>query len=136
MGAGQVGREATQIHARVDAKGRPVSMLISPGEEHDVTYAEALLEGLEPCAVVIADKAYDADRIRAQIRGARDRGPLCTGISSCDGSGWGCWEWHPELASRTVGSPPDTISLAPPSSLSSKLQPCEFGFDQLSPRPR
>ena len=35
---------------------------------HDVTYAEALLEGLEPCAVVIGDKAYDADRIRAQIR--------------------------------------------------------------------
>jgi hypothetical protein len=64
-------------------------MLISPGEAHDVTYAEALLEGLEPCPVVIADKAYDADRIRAQSRGARDRGPLCTGISSCDGSGWG-----------------------------------------------
>jgi transposase len=35
---------------------------------HDVTYAEALLERLEPCAVVIADKAYDADRVRAQIR--------------------------------------------------------------------
>jgi transposase len=58
----------TKIHARVDAKGRPVSLLISPGEAHDVTYAEALLERLEPCAVVIADKAYDADRVRAQIR--------------------------------------------------------------------
>src|SRR5919204_5508797 len=32
----------TKIHARVDAKGRPVSLLISPGEAHDVTYAEAL----------------------------------------------------------------------------------------------
>jgi transposase len=27
------------------------------GEAHGVSYAEALLEGLEPCAVVIADKA-------------------------------------------------------------------------------
>ena len=38
-------------------------------------------------------------------------------------------------SSRTVGSPPDTISLAPRSSPSSNSQPCEFGFDQLSPRP-
>jgi transposase len=58
----------TKIHARVDAKGRPVSLLISPGEAHDVTYAEALLDGLERCAVVVADKAYDADRVRAHIR--------------------------------------------------------------------
>jgi len=32
-------------------------------------YAEALLGGLEKGAVVIADKGYDADRIRSCIRG-------------------------------------------------------------------
>ena len=58
----------TKIHARVDAKGRPVRLLISPGQDHDVTCAEALLDGLEPRAIVIADKGYDADRIRAHIR--------------------------------------------------------------------
>jgi transposase len=58
----------TKIHARVDAKGRPVRLLISPGEVHDVAYAEALLDGLEPRAIVIADKGYDADRVRAHIR--------------------------------------------------------------------
>jgi len=42
--------------------------LISPGEVHDVMCAEALLDGLERRAVVIADKGYDADRIRAHIR--------------------------------------------------------------------
>ena len=42
--------------------------MISPGEAHDVTYAETLLEGLEQRAVVVADKAYDADRVRAHIR--------------------------------------------------------------------
>lgn len=58
----------TKIHARVDAKGRPVRLLISPGEVHDVACAEALLDGLEKHAVVIADKGYDADRVRAHIR--------------------------------------------------------------------
>jgi transposase len=58
----------TKIHARVDAKGRPVSLLISPGNDHDATCAEALLHGLEKGAVVIADKGYDADSIRAHIR--------------------------------------------------------------------
>jgi transposase len=45
-----------------------VRLLISPGEVHDVTRAEALLDGLEQRAVVIADKGYDADRVRAHIR--------------------------------------------------------------------
>jgi transposase len=58
----------TKIHARVDAQGRPVRLLISPGNEHDVTAAEALLDGLERRAIVIADKGYDADRVRSCIR--------------------------------------------------------------------
>jgi transposase len=58
----------TKIHARVGAKGRPVCLLISPGEAHDASCADALLNGLENGAVVIADKAYDADNIRAHIR--------------------------------------------------------------------
>ena len=58
----------TKIHARVDAKGRPVCLLISPGEVHDAACAEALLNGLENGAVVIADKGYDADSIRMHIR--------------------------------------------------------------------
>lgn len=43
-------------------------LLISPGQDHDATCAQALLEGLERRAIVIADKGYDADRIRALIR--------------------------------------------------------------------
>ena len=58
----------TKIHARVDAKGRPICLLISPGNDHDVDRAEALLEGLEGGAIVIADKGYDADRVRCCIR--------------------------------------------------------------------
>jgi transposase len=53
----------------VEAKGRPVRLLISPGQDHDATCAQVLLDGLEQRAIVIADKAYDADHIRALIRG-------------------------------------------------------------------
>jgi transposase len=59
---------STKIHARVDAEGRPVCLLISPGQVHDIACAEALLDGLEAGATVIADKGYDADRVRAHIR--------------------------------------------------------------------
>jgi transposase len=64
---------STKIHARVDAKGRPVRILISPGNDHDVAHAEPLLDGLDEGAVVIADKGYDADRVRSHIKaqGAR-----------------------------------------------------------------
>jgi transposase len=62
------GGVTTKIHARVDAKGRPVRILISPGNDHDITCAEVLLKGLEPRAVVIADKGYDADSVRRCIR--------------------------------------------------------------------
>ena len=58
----------TKIHARVDAKGRPVRLILSPGNGHDVTRAEALLDGLDPKSIVIADKGYDADRVRRCIR--------------------------------------------------------------------
>lgn len=67
MGRSRGGR-TTNIHARVDAKGRPVCLLISPGEVHDVMCAEALLDGLERRAIVIGDKGYDADRVRTHIR--------------------------------------------------------------------
>ena len=59
---------STKIHARVDAKGRPIALLISPGQVHDISCTEALLDGLENCAIVIADKGHDADAVRNRIR--------------------------------------------------------------------
>jgi transposase len=58
----------TKIQARVEPKGRPVCLMIFPGEVHDVMCAEALLVGLERRAIVIGDKGYDAERVRAHIR--------------------------------------------------------------------
>ena len=57
----------TKIHASVDALGNPLRIEISAGQVHDSLFAEALLEGFDAADYVIADCAYDADRIRAII---------------------------------------------------------------------
>jgi putative transposase len=43
-----------------------VRLLFGPGQENDMARAEALVEGFEPGAVV-ADKGYDADRLRDAV---------------------------------------------------------------------
>ena len=59
---------STKIHARVDRQGRPLQLLITPGQAHDLTGAEPLLAAIDRGVIVVADKAYDADRLRAQIK--------------------------------------------------------------------
>ena len=51
---------STKIHALVDALGNPLRFLLTPGQTHDLTGADALLPQMA-AAVLIADKAYDAD---------------------------------------------------------------------------
>ena len=50
----------TKIHVLVDALGNPVELMLTPGQAHDLTCAELLIENAEPDAL-LADKAYDAD---------------------------------------------------------------------------
>src|SRR6202047_4070878 len=50
----------TKIHALVDALGNPVELMLTPGQDHDLTCAEPLIENADPEAL-IGDKAYDAD---------------------------------------------------------------------------
>ena len=62
----------TKIHALVDADGRPVKLMLTPGQAGDAPVATALLEDLAPGATLIADRAYDTNTIRdlAAARGA------------------------------------------------------------------
>ena len=46
--------------APADALGNPAGIMLSPGQDHDLTCAEALIEALDPHAL-IADKAFDAN---------------------------------------------------------------------------
>ena len=57
----------TKIHAVVDALGNPVGIMLTPGQDHDLTCAEALIEALDPHAL-IADKAFDADSFISALK--------------------------------------------------------------------
>ena len=62
----------TKIHALVDAEGRPVKLVLTPGQAGDAPAAASLLEDLAVGATLIADRAYDTNAIRdlASERGA------------------------------------------------------------------
>jgi len=47
----------------VDGRGRPLRLILTPGQRGDVTQAPALLEGLS-ARRVLADKAYDSNALR------------------------------------------------------------------------
>jgi transposase len=54
----------SKIHAVVDGNGLPVRLALSPGEAHDVRLARKLLSRLKSGAMLLADRGYDADRVR------------------------------------------------------------------------
>src|SRR6516164_865910 len=51
---------STKIHALVDALGNPLRFLLTPGQAHDLTGADALLPHMT-ANLLIADRAFDAD---------------------------------------------------------------------------
>ncbi len=55
----------TKIHALVDAEGRPVDLVLTAGQTHDGKPAADMLDALQPNAILLADRAYDSDAIRA-----------------------------------------------------------------------
>jgi transposase len=58
------GRQNNEIHCLADSCGRIVAIALTPGNIADITMAQPLLEALAPTKRLIADKAYDADRLR------------------------------------------------------------------------
>ncbi len=52
----------TKFHAVVDALGLPVRFKLGPGQQNDMAPACDLIDGLN-AEQVIADRAYDADRL-------------------------------------------------------------------------
>jgi transposase len=57
----------SKLHVVVDGQGLPVRVGITPGEAHDNRLCSALLTGLSPRTMVLADRGYDADWIRALV---------------------------------------------------------------------
>jgi len=58
----------TKIHALTNRAGLPIRLAITPGQTHDIQPAHAMLEGIGSGAMLLADKAYDANAIRSQLR--------------------------------------------------------------------
>lgn len=59
----------SKIHAVVDACGLPIGLSLSEGQAYDGHQALPLLSDLPAKAIVLADRAYDADAIRDMISG-------------------------------------------------------------------
>lgn len=54
----------TKLHAVTDARGRPISFLMTAGQVSDYTGAAALLDGLPKADWLLGDRGYDADWFR------------------------------------------------------------------------
>jgi len=62
------GGRTTKIHALVDVLGRPLRLVLTPGNTADVKGADLLIGETIGMKRVIADRGYDANRIRTALR--------------------------------------------------------------------
>jgi len=58
----------SKIHALVDAEGRPVTLRLTAGQVADCKQAEVLIDCLGEGDILLADKGYDSDAIRAKAK--------------------------------------------------------------------
>ena len=60
-----------KIHALTDALGLPVRLLLTPGQDSDISQAPNLVEGFGEVQALLADKGYDSD---AFVEGLTEQG--------------------------------------------------------------
>ena len=70
IGRSRGGRN-TKVHARADARGRLLAILLTGGEAHDCPVAERLIAIGKASKRLIGDKAYDSAELRLWLK---DRG--------------------------------------------------------------
>ncbi|MCA3720623.1 IS5 family transposase [Phenylobacterium sp.] len=63
------GGRNTKLHAVCDAKGRPLVLLLTPGNVHDCKVAQLCIEAMPPSAELVADKGYDSQALREWLAG-------------------------------------------------------------------
>lgn len=61
----------TKIHALVDIEGRPIRLKLTEGQAHDGRSAADMFETVRAGTVLLGDRAYDSDGLRASLK---DRG--------------------------------------------------------------
>lgn len=65
---------STKLHVACDGMGKPVKIILTPGQDHDITQGPALIVG-SAAQKIIADKGYDSDAFIADIE-AQDAEPV------------------------------------------------------------
>jgi len=65
---------STKIHVACDGLGKPVKIILTPGQNHDVTQGPTLIASSD-AEKMIADKAYDSDQFIEAIK-AKDAEPV------------------------------------------------------------
>jgi transposase len=63
-----VAGNTTKIHMAVDALGLPIAFQLTGGEVHDAKAAPDFIKNLPVAIYTIADKGYDSEEIREQIK--------------------------------------------------------------------
>lgn len=51
----------------MDKRGRPIKFVLTAGQKSDIESAPELIAGLPKGAMLLADKGYDADRLRQAV---------------------------------------------------------------------
>ena len=135
----------SKIHAVVDTNGLPVQLALTAGEAHDNRLAGRLLSRLKSGTMLLADRGYDADWIRALVsqHGAlgkhptekqSDRGDLLQPAISTERATWS--SGSSTRSSSVDGSQRATTSSRPTTLHSSSLHQSGYGCALMSPRPR
>lgn len=58
----------TKIHALVDIEGRPIRLKLTEGQAHDGRSAADMFGGIGAGQILLGDRAYDSDRLRAELK--------------------------------------------------------------------
>lgn len=58
----------TKIHALVDTYGRPILLNLTAGQAHDGRSAADMLETVRAGNILLADRAYDSDALRQDLK--------------------------------------------------------------------
>ena len=62
------GGNTTKVHLAVDSYGLPIGFIVTSGDVHDSKVANELIDKLPQSEFVIADKGYDSEPIRENVR--------------------------------------------------------------------
>jgi transposase len=69
------GGRNTKLHAVCDERGRPLVLVLTPGNTHDCKVAQLCIEALAPSVELVADKGYDSRPLREWLE-ARGTTPV------------------------------------------------------------